>query len=508
MGQTDNKVEQNKDIVVIAKGAGIGSFGRIFKLGMNFTIRLIIARCLSLEAVGLYFLGMTVVQFSQIITTMGFDMGLLKFASVAHSNNDLNKVKGYVNMALKIVLPVALIFSLCMFIFADLISVRIFHNHELSKVVRVFAITIPIAVITTIFVSTTQAFKKIQYKVYVEEIAKPVVQIIALTVFIFIGYKLMGALAAYIISIVFGLLLSIFFLNKDLPFRIKAKINQLEMKTMLKYSLTQTFSKIIGELVIMLDTFMIGYFLVVSDVGIYNISTQITRLGLLFLFSFNQICLPIISQNVSKGDFKQIGTNFRTVTKLIFTLSFPLYLIMIVFPKESLMIFGKDYSSAGFNCLLILALGQIINTSTGPLGPILNMSGKHVLNLYDNMGMLLLNIILNYFLIPKYGIAGAAIATSISISLANLIRLIQVFYIFGIHPYNLSYLKPFFLGILSITIFYIIKQHFLITLNIPSFLLLASFYLGTYFLFLKLLGFTEEENILLNKIKSKLLQTV
>jgi len=58
-----------------------------------------------------------------------------------------------------------------------------------------------------------------------------------------------------------------------------------------------------------------------------------------------------------------------------------------------------------------------------------------------------LNIFLNYFLIPKYGIVGAAIATTTSISVVNLIRLGMVLLIMKIHPYKLSYLKPLFAGL-------------------------------------------------------------
>ena len=57
------------------------------------------------------------------------------------------------------------------------------------------------------------------------------------------------------------------------------------------------------------------------------------------------------------------------------------------------------------------------------------------------MGLLLLHIALNLFLIPRYGVLGAAIATSISLAVINVVGLIEVKLLIGIWPYRLSYLK-------------------------------------------------------------------
>ncbi len=59
-----------------------------------------------------------------------------------------------------------------------------------------------------------------------------------------------------------------------------------------------------------------------------------------------------------------------------------------------------------------------------PLGNMLAAVGKAKWNSYSALIMLLINLILNYILIPKYGIAGAAYATVISISLSSIVSMI------------------------------------------------------------------------------------
>lgn len=502
--QTGSRLkDQNNDIVAIAKGGGIATLGSICRVFLNFVIRLVLTRTMSLESVGLYFLGMTVMEFSKTFATIGLDNGLLKFASIAHGKNDIRQMKGYVMTAFKIAIPGAILFSITLFFLSGIISVRLLHNPDMSKVIRILAVTIPVTITTTICIFSIQACKQIKYRVYVQDLADPLIRIVALVAFVFMGYQLMGALTAYIISVVLSSFLGLYFLNKKLPFTTEGQITRSQVSEFLRFSITQTSTKVINILMNTLNIFMISFFLVISDVGVYNVASRLVVIGTIFLFSFNQILNPMISDLANSSDYKRIEKNYQTVTKLITVFSLPVYLVMIMFPRESLMIFGEGYT-AGVNCLIILAVGQIVNSLTGSVGVILNMSGKHVLSLYTSIGTLALNIILNLFLIPRYGISGAAIATLISVVLANLIRLVQVYFIFGIHPYNLSYLKPLFVGTAMIMFFIGLKQLFSIELNIPSFLFVVISYFGIYFLIIKLIGLTEEENIILVKLKAKI----
>lgn len=496
--------DQNSDIVFIAKGGGLATFGKVCGVGFKFFTRLMLTRIISIESVGMYFLGITAIEFTKNISLVGFHSGMLKYVSVAHGKGDISLLKGYIITAFKVVIPCAAIFSLNLYFFSDTISIRIFHNPDLSKVIQVLSVTIPIVVVTTICLYAIQACRQIKYRVYVQDISEPLVRLVFLGVCVFMGYKLMGVLAAYIISVVSSFILSLHFLNKKVPFSIKSKITRNLQGELFRFSLTQISSNFITTIMTTSSTFMIGYFLAAGSVGVYNIASHFASMGTVFLLSFNQVLSPMVSCYATNGDLKRIKKNYQAATKLIFLFSFPVYLVMVVFSRETLMIFGKGYV-AGANCLVLVAIGQMVNSASGSVGVILNMAGKHVLNLYNNIGMLISTITLCYFLIPRYGIVGAAIAGCTSTSLGNLSKLILVFVIFRIQPYNLSYLKPVFTGIVLIMLFGGLKQILSIELNLPYFLAVVACYFSFYFFILKLIGLTEDENIVLDKLKYKFL---
>ena len=79
------------------------------------------------------------------------------------------------------------------------------------------------------------------------------------------------------------------------------------------------------------------------------------------------------------------------------------------------------------SALLILLVGQFFNTLSGPVGVYMNMTGKqNKLQLVLIFGFIT-NLILNWFLIPEYGMIGAASATAISVILWKSIAVIYTY---------------------------------------------------------------------------------
>ena len=80
--------------------------------------------------------------------------------------------------------------------------------------------------------------------------------------------------------------------------------------------------------------------------------------------------------------------------------------------------FGAEFV-VGYPALMILLVGAIASAFAGPVGYMLTMAGEQMLAAVIVFGTAMLNIVMNLFLIPKYGIVGAAVATSISTVVCN-----------------------------------------------------------------------------------------
>jgi O-antigen/teichoic acid export membrane protein len=84
------------------------------------------------------------------------------------------------------------------------------------------------------------------------------------------------------------------------------------------------------------------------------------------------------------------------------------------------LVYGEEYKS-GYVALVILLAGQVVNAGSGPVALLLNMTGYERYTLRGVGVSTILNVVLNVILIPKYGIAGAAVASALTLVGWNLI---------------------------------------------------------------------------------------
>ncbi|MFT5102676.1 MAG: O-antigen/teichoic acid export membrane protein, partial [Candidatus Latescibacterota bacterium] len=174
------------------------------------------------------------------------------------------------------------------------------------------------------------------------------------------------------------------------------------------------------------DIVLLGKFTNFDTVAFYAIAVKLSIATSLALQSVNVIIAPKIAEVFKKNDRPQLKQILKNSTRLIISLSLPILIILSVFASFFLGLFGEEYKVAK-SALLILLVGQFFNTLSGPVGVYMNMTGKqNKLQLVLIFGFIT-NLILNWFLIPEYGMIGAASATAISVILWKSIAVIYTY---------------------------------------------------------------------------------
>ena len=205
----------------------------------------------------------------------------------------------------------------------------------------------------------------------------------------------------------------------------------------------------------------------------------------------------------SKKNFKTIEELSKQVAKWIFLFNFPIFLLMLIFSKEIIiLIFGSSYLMAE-NALRILVFGFLISSIFNVSQHLMQMIGKSKLLLIDTIFLTILNIILNFFLIPKYGLNGAAFSTSISILLLHLIFLIQAKHYTSIIPLRKKIANIILVSIIPLTAILVLKQFIL--MNSLNFGLLSILFLLLYFLIILLTkNFDRNDMFIIKTIVSRI----
>ncbi|HMA77058.1 MAG TPA: polysaccharide biosynthesis C-terminal domain-containing protein, partial [Candidatus Krumholzibacteriaceae bacterium] len=196
------------------------------------------------------------------------------------------------------------------------------------------------------------------------------------------------------------------------------------------------------------------------------------------------IFAPVISEYFGLKQMQKFEQNFKIVTRWILILVLPFFVLILIFNSQIMGIFGDEFI-LGSMALVILSFGQLINSAVGPSGLVLSMSGNPKYNLLNSSLVLVMNFWLNYWLIPIYGIIGAAIATSTAFVVINLLKLFEVYYLIKVYPYSRNFYKPITAAFISGFMVYYLKKIFLIEDIVPSmFLALLLFILFVSIVFL------------------------
>jgi len=497
------KTKKIEDITKkIVKGGSISFLGHIAGKGIKFILEVILTRTLGASVYGLYALGNNFMEIVRGFSNFGFHFSIVRFGSVYRGEGDQESLKGTFLFSILFSFTASIIISILIYFFSDIIAINIFKKPGLLVVIRMLSFALPFYAFLLMASYSARVFRKMDYAVNLEFVIHPLLTLIVVSIFFAIGLKLKGVLFAFFTSSVISALFGFYLLIKLYPDLISKLNPKFHLKKIFVYSSTVFLSGFSSLLLLSrADRIMLGIMDSSKNVGIYNVGVLTAHQMSVFLYSLNAIFSPIIADLFSKGKTEKLRELFQTVTRWVFTFSFPVFLNFMLFAKDIIGLFGSEFRVGG-NALIILSAGILVNVSVGAVGFMLNMTGKERFELINVLIFGTVNIVLNLILIPRLSYLGAAISTAISLAMLNISRLLGVYRFFKMQPYNKNFLKPFFSGLITYIIIYIFKT----SINIKGFwwLALVLLFLLLYLFFLILMGIEENDFIIITALKNKI----
>ena len=273
-------------------------------------------------------------------------------------------------------------------------------------------------------------------------------------------------------------------------------------KKLISYSWPLVFSTILGVLFSYIDSFCIGYFKSISDVGIYNAAVPIAMLLLFSPLLFIRLFFPIITKEFSNKNLDIIRELSKQIEKWILIVNIPLLFLIVIFPGAFInILFGAEYLGAE-NSLRFLAIGFFFNSLTIIFYNLISMVGKSKLILINIIITSILNLIINIILIPKYGITGAAIGTMISYIVLAIIFFFQVKHYTSIMPIKRKMFNVILSAVIPIILLIFLKR--LVDYNFLNLMVITCFFVIFYIVLIFLTkGLDKNDIMILMSIKQK-----
>lgn len=196
---------------------------------------------------------------------------------------------------------------------------------------------------------------------------------------------------------------------------------------LLAYSIPMGLSAFLAGMLQRIDLWMLVTFLGAAPTAVYAVMTMLSNGVRSVRQSYDQLLVPLVG-GMPDGERERLAQVFSYAVHIVSSIQLPIAVAVLVFPEELLLIAGKEYVIAP-EALAILLTGSLIQGFLGLTGPVLAGRGKSGALLAMTVATLALNIALNVWFIPRLGIVGAAIATTISITVASVAMVVlQVVY--------------------------------------------------------------------------------
>lgn len=172
-----------------------------------------------------------------------------------------------------------------------------------------------------------------------------------------------------------------------------------------------------------------------AEAAIYTAATRFLVAGQFGITALNMASQPRFAELFTVGNRRAAGLLYQATTAWLVLLTWPLYLLAMVYGPEVLNLFGHTYQ-AGAPVMVILACSMLLSTACGQVDVVLITTGRSSWSLANGLLALVVNVGLDLLLIPSYGITGAAIGWAASITAANLTPLAQLAAALRLHPFG------------------------------------------------------------------------
>ena len=151
-----------------------------------------------------------------------------------------------------------------------------------------------------------------------------------------------------------------------------------------------------------------------DDVAVYYAAARLLAVVAFVYFAISNAATHKFTQYDVAGDKARLAKFFSDTARWTFWPSLAICALVLAFGKPLLWLFGPNFTS-GYGVMFILAVGMLARAAVGPAERLLNMLGEQRQCAIVYATAFVTNFGLCILLIPRFGIAGAAIATSTAI---------------------------------------------------------------------------------------------
>ena len=402
------------DRMVAQRLAGNAFLIRVASAGIAYLAQVALARWLGRHEFGVYVYVWTWVLLIGALSSLGVSYSAQRFVPEYRTTGDGARLRGFLRASRLLCLCFGAASAAIGIAVTLAIADRIGAHYVAAFVIGLSVL--PIFTLSTVQDTISRSFNWINLALVPAYIFQPLIIVVSMTALYLLGRPLTAtsALAAAVAGFWIVVTAQLLLLQRRLAATIAPGPRIYEVATWLKTAAPIFLVDSFFYLLTFCDILILQLFVAPDELGTYYAVTKTLALINFIYFAVAAATGHRFSEYHVNGDRAKLAAFVRDAVQWTFWPSLVLACALLALGKPILMLFGSEFTD-GYPLMFVLALGLIARASVGPAERLLNLTGKQSTCAGVYAVAFATNISLCFILIPRYGLAGAAIATMTAI---------------------------------------------------------------------------------------------
>jgi O-antigen/teichoic acid export membrane protein len=473
----------------VARGGTLNLAGAAVAALSTVGVTVLVTRHFSKYVAGSFFTATSAFVIAEMIATLGAHNGLVYFIARVRSLGEEDRIPALMRIALIPVIVASAALVVAMVVFANPLAHLLLNTHKgsvggvdvITVALRGLALLVPFGALENAYLGASRGYREMRPTVMIDRVGVSIAQLACVLIAAGAGsVALLAPLWALpYVPATFAAMLWLRRIRRDAPTRpglalpdvppelaallalatpapgtgparaaqvVRARgaeMGRVARKRLAKatnrefwrFTTPRAVATVTSTIINRVDIVIIAIMKGPVEAALYTAATRFLVLGQFVGTAIARSSQPRLTELFTVRDRHGTNVVYQATTAWLILTTWPIYLLVLVYGQQALGVFGHSYQ-AGYSVMVVLCIAMLIGAVTGQVDVVLITAGKSSWSMLNGLLVLVTNVGLDLWLIPKHGILGAAIAWAVAITVSNVVPLIQLAVVYRLQPIN------------------------------------------------------------------------
>jgi O-antigen/teichoic acid export membrane protein len=424
-------LREESDFGAVLRGTGLAVIIRAIASAVGFASVILLARWMGSSEYGLYSFGIAWMTLLAYAATLGLPGAAVRLVAQYAATNDWQRLVGFIKVSSRLAFGCGALVAT--FAIGAVLVFKSYLNPQYIAPMMLALAGIPIVALTIVRSEAIRGLGWVMLAWGPLQLGQPLFLLFVTAVIFFIAMQLTATMAVG--ASIVGYAANLIAQRRILHARLGTKINvvpKIQLGPWLAVSMSFVWISLANVIFLQAGLIVVGIILRPEDVAIYSAAAATSGLASLPMYASLALGAPKFATLHAQKRQIELQALFTNIIRLTFWPSLAIALIFVVFGSMVLSLFGQGFER-GYTALLVLTLGQLVNTFIGPVANLLTMTGHHVLTARVLTTSATLAVVLGLASTWIWGSVGTALAFSAAMVLGSacltifVIRKLQIY---------------------------------------------------------------------------------